>query len=266
MTAPASQLQVELGVTPGVRDLVWEVFFASRGRGIGLDEHFPWLSDPNGVHCLWLKDDLSGGAVAAALVVRERKVSPNTVIGQVGLVCVQEARRGQGLSRHLMAEAVRLAHARGLSDLVLWTTKPQVYAKTGFVPESQDIFVRVQAPLEMAPLQISVIRSTASCNLPPFANAAWQWRSDSAQLTTLEGSGGVTLAAWQGEPRALLPLLCAAMPSQWCVNLSQTDPLLTHLERYGFRCATQPGAWQMRLHSSTHPAAEIPLIPLLERI
>lgn len=257
---------IRAGITAAVRDLFWHEFFASRGRGISLDVHCPWLADAAGVHGLWLADERAPGGVAAALVIREREISPQTRIGLVGLVCVHEPLRGQGLSAVLLAEALRQARALGLSDLILWTAKPAVYACAGFVEDVREISLSVQTPKDPPPLRAAPTRRPLACALPAFATHAWAWQADGARLTTLDGPWGVTLADWQGEPDALIALLGHAMPAQWRVNGAPDEPLFADLTRHGFAMQTLAGTWRMRAHTGAGPAIAVPSISLLERI
>lgn len=263
-TLPSAPLQV--GITPALKALVWDVFFASRGRGISLAAHLPWLDDTTGVHGLWLPDASAPGRAGAALVIRERTPSADGAIGLIGLVCVHESLRGQGWSKRLLHEAIALGQASGLSDLVLWTGKPEVYTHAGFAAVDQDVFVSATAapvpPSPPAPLA----RQPVSCALPPFATAAWQSVVEDAQITWLEGPSGITLADWRGSPAAVVDLISRALPASWHVNVSAQDPLLKALAHHGLQCKAQPGPWRMRRRLSETAACPLPPIPFLERI
>lgn len=261
---PSAPLHV--GITPALKALVWDVFFASRGRGVSLAVHLPWLDDTTGVHGLWLQHAGVAGGAGAALVIRQRELSAEATIGLVGLVCVHQSLRGQGWSRRLLHDAIGIAEASGLSDLVLWTGKPEVYLHAGFEPVDQDLFVSISAATRSASAPAPLHRQPVACALPPFATAAWQSAGEGAQVTWLEGPAGVTLAAWDGSPDALVDLITAALPASWQVNLSAEDPLLKALAHRGFRCSAQPGASRMRRRLSDRAASPLPPIPLLERI
>lgn len=266
MTNRGDTPQIHAGITPALRALVWDVFFASRGRGISLAAHLPWLDAPTGIHGLSLEDARVPGGAGAALVIRERHLPPSTRAGLIGLVCVHESLRGRGLSTQLLHAAIRHAEAQGLDELVLWTGKPEVYTSAGFEPVDQELFVRASAPARSAAGPAAPARRAVACALPAFATAAWQTVSGEAQLTWLEGPAGVTLAGWQGAPDVVAELLLRALPTTWSVNLPANDPLLPALARCGADCTTQPGAWRMRRRLKPGAGAPLPPIPLLERI
>jgi len=256
-------LQSARAAPAGARQLFWDVFFASRGRGVDLHTHCPWLADPAATHCISLTDD---GQIVAALALRERSVVGVGRIGLIGLVCVHEAWRGRGLSRQLLDAAVSQARDDGLADLLLWTAKPEVYATLGFEADRQEQFIQVDAPTRASTVPASSGPTPRGPGLPPFATAAWDWATGDASLTTLDGPAGATLADWSGDWDGVFRLIDDALPRHWSVNLPADAPLLRELTRRDYRCAARPGAWQLRLHTGSGPAAPLPPIPLLERV
>lgn len=262
MNSTPPELELSRAAPAGVRQLFWDVFFASRGRGVSLDAHFPWLADSASTRCVAL---VQGQDVLAALALRQHPLAGAESIGLIGLVCVREADRGRGLSRQLLEAAAALARDLGLTDLLLWTTKPEVYASVGFKTEEQEQFVQVSAPPSSPPPHAPT-PSAFEGGLPAFATAARTWTANGARITTLDGPSGATLADWSGEWRAVFELIGAALPSDWSVNLPARSPLMDELTRRGYRSTARPGAWRMRMHVGSGPAAALPFIPLLDRI
>src|SRR6218665_3868352 len=124
-------------------DLVWEVFFASRGRGLHLTRHFPGLDRV--LPGQWFTLAKVGDTVAGGLCVREARDATGRV-GSLGLVCVAPSFRGQGISAALLQRAIAEARKRGLAALRLWTGKPGVYQGHGFVIADDALYGWIKKP------------------------------------------------------------------------------------------------------------------------
>lgn len=125
------QYSVHEGVPPAAKALIWEVFFRSRGRGIDLSVHYPWIDQRDRVTSILISPDHGNeqATAAAALVIKEASLVAGRKIGLVGLVCVDEAFRGSGLGHKLVSAATEVARDKSFDTLVLWTGKPNVYVK-----------------------------------------------------------------------------------------------------------------------------------------
>ena len=121
----------------GFAELVWEVFFTQRGRGVNLPSHFPWLVQPR-QSGLWFASLHESGTLLAGLAVRRLPGAPS--MAAIGLVCVRPELRGQGVARQLLSSALIETDRLGLSALTLWTAKPEVYAGHGFELEDTGWF------------------------------------------------------------------------------------------------------------------------------
>ncbi|MGC7532638.1 hypothetical protein ACPWML_26830, partial [Pandoraea pneumonica] len=81
------------GVPPAARALIWKVFFSSRGRGVDLPTHYPWIGDSTRVTSILISKDGSNDkrVTAATLVIKEETLPDVGTVGLVGLVCVDDA-------------------------------------------------------------------------------------------------------------------------------------------------------------------------------
>lgn len=274
---PWSKVDVSVvsGVPEPARALLWEVFFTSRNRGVTLSVHFPWINDELNTFCAFVTEPGTAGTgpVVAALVIRRTRIAGHEV-GMIGLVAVVEHRRGLGLSSRLMHAAIEFSRSIGLDALVLWTQKPGVYTRQGFVVDGQDSFGRVRrlADEASAPGQVSMIPWPDICGpggdqgLPAFASHGQRVMGDNAQLVILHAAGGVTLASWQGEDTHVAELLLSVMPECWAINVKSSDGLVTVLREKGFDVELSPGAVRMTRLLTTDATLQIPDIEFLDRI
>jgi GNAT superfamily N-acetyltransferase len=234
---------------PGYVALCWEVFFQSRGRGVSMRAHFPWLHVPGQAVFVTLR---AAGEVIAGCAMRfidDR--TPGRRGATIGLVCVDAKHRGQGHSSRVLERAIAHADALGLADLVLWTGKPGVYERHGFAPDDDGLYGTVCAPAAVAPTALAATRSAWPGDadlrgLPPFAATGVQWRCGDASAIVLQDAGGAILAEWSGPDAAVADLLAQAMPPAWRINALAEDSLPALLAERGFALDLQPSRLRMR--------------------
>lgn len=122
-------------------DLAWRVFFASRGRGVSLYAHFPWLRGGGRNDRAWcLTDDAA--RPAAMLVAREglvRDAEGPTRFHAIGLVCTAPEQERRGYASRLI-EAV-LDDIGPEVPVMLWTSQHAFYARFGFASIDPTIVV-----------------------------------------------------------------------------------------------------------------------------
>ena len=264
-TTPRLYEAIIPGVPLAARALIWEVFFASRQRGVDLRTHFPWIEQSMDTHCLTLSEK-EGGSAVASLVLRQRTHSPVGSCAMVGMVCVDLAWRGRGLATRLLRRAHAFAIAQQFPALVLWTGQPGIYRRHGFVPDKCDSLGQVTLdPLRLrAHVKFSKGQSHAARGLPPFAERLVYVESAAAQLITLETACEVALAEWQGSLPAVLDLIEVALPTTWHLNAPADAPIFEELHKRGHSYTPSPCATRMSLHLG--PPATIPYISVLDRI
>lgn len=267
--AIASRLAADVVVIPGVppaaRALIWDVFFASRNRGIDLPTHFPWIGQSTGTHCLALFQD-DGETVVAALVLRELEVEAIGRCAMVGMVCVAPAWRGHALSTRLLTRAVDLAADQRLAALILWTGQPGIYTGHGFAPDGRDTFGQVTLDSRRPCAEVAFTRGRAAAarGLPPFARQLISIESSAARLVAVDTAQGMALAEWQGPLPAVLDLIEASLPAQWGLNAPADSPIFEELRKRGHACAPLPCAARMVRPLTT--GSPIPYISVLDRI
>lgn len=255
--------------------LIWDVFFASRGRGISFSAHFPWAeSNPNiislAINPISQKNDKR---TIAALIIKPQQINNGDLIGLVGLVCVAEAFRGQGLCARLLSKAIETGARNSFKALVLWSQKPSVYAGHGFSIDEQEFHGQVETGSKPDfALDFSTAPwPTTYCNkmgrgLPAFALGGKLFISDHAKAIVLETKTGFSVAEWQGDPSSVTDLLEHALPKQWSLSINPNDPLLAELRARNFLCSLKPGAVRMIKTISSIESAAIPKIGMLDRI
>ncbi len=250
--------------------LCWDVFFASRGRGVTMAAHFPWLRVPGQACFVTLRCD---GEVVAGCAIRFVADSAGRRRGgALGLVCVDPRHRGQGHSARVLERALAHADSLGLADLVLWTSQPGLYARHGFRPDDDALFGTISMPPGTGAGSLALERSAwpdagETRGLPPFAASAVRWRSAAASAIVLQGPDTPILAEWTGADDDVADLLAHAMPGSWRINALEGDTLPRTLAGRGGDVRLAPSRLRM-VRSPDDPAAPGRRYPLrvLDRV
>jgi GNAT superfamily N-acetyltransferase len=252
-------LTLESDVPSGARRLIWNEFFTSRGRGIGWRTHFPWATE--GLALCAHATLAANSTVVAALLIR---IIPDTATAMVGCVCVDPAFRGHSLSGHLIDVAALSLDRMGLKNMLLWTSKPGVYERTGFVAAAQERCLALRAPI-CAPPHPTVLTPWSANNeiaagLPPFATAGWHATLHDGQIVFVDTLIGAALLDHAGPPDAVLATMFAARPGDWKATLDASDPLYGHTVSSGTCIDDAPGPLTMyrALGPDTAPPAYVP--------
>ena len=256
---------ISTGVPSGARALIWEVFFASRQRGIDLPTHFPWIEQNIGTYCLAFSEK-SEGPVVATLVLREYDQSTGSRCALIGMVCVDKPWRGQGLSTQLLTNMLHFSADQKINSLLLWTGQPRVYSRHGFVSDTCETFSRVTLDPLRPRAQVRFHRGPANTSrgLPPFAQQLIRFESNAAELIVMETTHEITLAEWKGSPSAALDLIEAALPTTWHLNAPADALIFDEIRKRGHSLMPLPCATRMvrNLGLPEH----IPYISVLDRI
>jgi GNAT superfamily N-acetyltransferase len=232
--------------------LCWNVFFASRHRGISMRVHFPWLGLPDTGFFTILRCGLEIVAGCAVRFIQGGPQQPR--VAAIGLVCVDDRYRGLGYSTQVLERAIAHARHLGLSDLVLWTSKPGVYERYGFRTRDASVYGQVSMnvnaswALKTPPASSNDWPDGAETRgLPPFASRGTHWRTSNASAIVLNDAAGSILAEWAGAEDVVADLLEQAMPPTWRINAFEDDPLLKVLNRRGHAMQLKPSNLQMIL-------------------
>lgn len=270
------QYSVYEGVPPAARELIWEVFFKSRGRvGIDLTTHYPWIDEKAGVTSILI---MSGhgqehSTAVATLVVKEETLVDDKKVGLVGFVCVNEALQGRGLGRKLVSKAIEVGKDKSFNMLVLWTNKPDVYVKHGFAVDSEDWYGNVWKRTEHGAgrpfchdpsgLRIDDI---SPLGIPAFAKRVLVFSNDTASITVLQTNQGYTLAAWSGNWGSVFEIIERILPNSWNLNAPANSDIYTRLESHGYNFDFAVGSQRMINNLASKDEPCLPYIPLLKRI
>lgn len=248
---------------PGFAELVWDVFFQERGRGLSLARHFPWLGRDAEVRyaCLMDGQDLVAGLVA-------RRIG-TTSTAAIGLVCVRSSRRGQGLGRLLLQHSLDALDALGFTALTLWTGKPDVYRKQGFSVQDLSVLHTVQScPTRATPPAVRRPWPAEgdARGLPPFALSAVCYQHADAQAIVLTDPRGVAVAQWQGPDEDVATLLTSCLQPPWRLHALAHDTLPAVLAARGAVLQTERNPLQMWRDRPGLAVSPRPALRLLDRI
>lgn len=248
-------LTVRQGVPSGARKLIWQEFFASRSRGINWSTHFPWTETGTAL----CSSAAVNGEVVAALLVH---CAPASTTAMIGCVCVDSGFRGLSLSLQLVDLAALVLQRLGVGRMLLWTSKPGVYKRAGFVVVAQErqlalhgdgTRLRTPATLSLWP------DDDVSAGLPPFATAGWQATLPTARIIFVDTPLGTALLDHTGAPEEVMSLMFAVRPGAWSAALNIDDPLRHHIIADGACSADDPGSVTMvRLLDDTTLPAYVP--------
>lgn len=266
------------GVPADFRALAWNIFFTSRRRGIALAHHFPWVEDVTHTEsvCARVEHRVVGG-----LVVRHMPMDDGGCCGLIGLVCVDESVRGLGWSHRLLDAAIVRAQHQGLAALLLWTQKPEIYARHGFLRDGAELLGDVvREPSEAGqPLpgqfeQPWPSGADPSCHalrgLPAFAQSARYLGAETARGTAgaivLETAGGPAVAEWHGNEDDVAQLLLAVLPRRWIFNAIEGDGLVAALQHRGCTVQLRPSRSRFVRWLTPDTDRVLPDVRVLDRI
>jgi predicted GNAT family N-acyltransferase len=260
-------LSISTGVPKQAKDLIWDIFFASRQRGIDFPTHFPWIDHTAGTYCLALSKK-NDNLLVATLVLRELNLPFGIRCAMIGMVCVNQAWRGQGLSTQLISNVINFAAEQKINSLLLWTTQPGIYSSHGFTPDTEtcDTFGRVNVGSLRSCAEVKFTKGNPKITrgLPPFGKQLIHFESDAAEIIGVETSEGIALADWQSSPPSVVDLIEAALPLTWYLNAPADAPIFDEINQRGYFYTPLPCAKRMVLHLG--PPVSIPYISVLERI
>ena len=128
---------------------------------LSMAEDFPLLVGPEAKSLRLVCKE--GGRILAHVAARELALdTPDggvLALWNIGAVVTAEAARGRGLASALIEECLRRGKEQGAAAAVLWTDRPDFYARLGFSPAGRELAVHVPrerlvnvAPVPIRPL------------------------------------------------------------------------------------------------------------------
>ncbi|WP_157877127.1 GNAT family N-acetyltransferase [Cupriavidus taiwanensis] len=275
MSEQSFQHSVHRGVPWAAQTLIWEVFFSSRGRGIDLQTHYPWINTEAGVTSVLISQDAGTGAksTAAALVIKEATLTNAETVGLVGMVCVHGAFRGQGLSHKLLSAATEVSKEKSYRSLILWTNKPHVYAGHGFAVDSHDRYGLVWKQQAAGGnrsfchnLAGITVEDRSIQGVPAFAKSVLTFSNHTASITILPTMQGYTLAEWAGAWDPIFQIIEQILPERWNLNAPADSEIYGELIKRGYNSELHSSSQRMISNLSGKGLPDLPYIPLLNRI
>jgi GNAT superfamily N-acetyltransferase len=263
------------GIPIAAQELMWRVFFESRGRGVSLARHFPWINSPDGVYCVLIENinDPDKNKIIATLAMRQEVSADGVRYGLIGLVCVDEKFRGNGLSSLLLERAIQAGIDLNWSALVLWTQKPEIYQNHEFVIDGRELFAHVSNQLAIALDKDFDYRFAhqdekfiSSTGLPGFASALVQIKTENISVLVLKTESGCSIADWEGADNEVANFLINVMPKNWGINYLRSDRLISVLRDRGLELQTVSGGTRMVRKLANSVSADYGNIRILNRI
>ncbi|MBC3868957.1 GNAT family N-acetyltransferase [Undibacterium oligocarboniphilum] len=258
------------------RELAWEIFFTTKGRGISLRRHFP---------CLYVSSSRAQsfearefGQVIGGLVLKTEEYfleEKQYKVGLIGLVCVHPNFRGLGVGRQLLTQVIEYAKFNSFDYLTLWTNQHDIYSGLGFEVSDRWNYGWIEQP------EIDICKASIRMDdfpgvedkikpLPPFATSRYEINNENAAIVYLCDFDGVIVADYSGEPSLVAKILFDQFPKKWRLNFIENDPLVDALRNLGLKLNASPTNLQMWLAlSERDPLLVVPnsmLISVLDRI
>ena len=248
---------------------IWEEFFVARHRGTSISVNLGWLLQMTGFY-VGLRQN---GKLIAGLIMRRCHANEyKRDVAAIGFVWVAVDQRGLGYSTLLLEHTIALARKEMLHDLLLWTGKPRVYEKMGFISQDNGLIGDVRCERLLRVRSVELHRECwpnrdDTRGLPAFASAGHVWRSEVASVTTLETAGGPILAEWEGNDTNVAEILCACMGRAWRLNALTGDTLPEVLAENGWNVEITSTRLRMILSlQGGAPEPETYRLRLLDRI
>jgi GNAT superfamily N-acetyltransferase len=253
------------GVPGEARKLIWEVFFASRQRGINLKAHFPWIDQENNIHCFALTKP-GNSDFLATLILKTQFINSRMNYAMVGMVCVKEEWRRSGLGKQLMTYMLDYSEKNQISALVLWTTQPNFYSRYGFIIDNSDCSgnVALKPQRENVKVEYKTKSAHPSISLPPFAKRIIHYEGKESELFVIESKNGLLLAEWIGTPSSVVDLVESVMPLKWDLSTSEGNPIINELKSRGHTYI--PCKNGDRMIRYLNAPMQIPYVSVLHRI
>lgn len=262
-------------ISEQAKKLIWEIFFLEKKRGLTFSTHFPWIDNGKDFFCVTHEIVKNGQSrTVSALILKIDFTSTTNKIGLIGLVCVDPAYRGKGLSNQLLLEAIELAKSNHLSYLLLWTSQPWLYTKVGFKEESREVFgIITRKNISQNQLICdfySNFKKVTHYGVPAFAEEIFEY-SDEIGTTIIfcKSKKGLTLARWRGDVKKILLIINSVFEDKLFINTLENDDFLRHLETCDYNIDLRAGAICMKLDlgdSSFEISGETPYLDILQRI
>lgn len=181
----------------GFLNIVWDVFFKQKNRGINLKIHFPWLFDSS---TPFLSFEINKNEeIVGGLIVAEKNIN-SIKVGLLGLVCIDEAFRGKGYLNKLMNSALSTLALENFDAIYLWTSQHDLYKKYGFYSLDDSILVKVRYITNSQTESKSKIKITerADLSVPPFANSVYQADTDDVSIIYCENNQSKYILSYDG--------------------------------------------------------------------
>jgi len=232
--------------------------------------HFPWLNDSQDVACLVINTDSNLEVeTLATLVIKKVYFDTFGLVGQIGLVCVKEKFRGYGFSALLMNLAYEYGKRFSLKALVLWTSKPEVYEKAGYVVDGVDYFGSVKNVFPGQTNSSKCNLFAQNCNelgVPAFATEVVKYSAGSGSITVCNSSRGPTLVDYSGDEESVIEIIKNTLPESWYLNSNENSYFVDLLKKSYFELDLKPSSVRMVLFFKPSPEEKIPYIGILNRI
>jgi len=267
-------LKIKNFISVEARQLIWSEFFESRKRGVALITHFPWIDDKKEkIACLTIEAKNKKESLVGVLVMLTRNFKDIGDVGFIGMVCVNANFRGLGLSSEMLECIKSYASQEKLSKLVLWTSQPKIYEKTGFVVDSEDIYANIcnsslNSVNKLYAKQDLLIKTEqySEHGVPAFAEEVLRVANRKAILIVCKKKENTTLVKWTGDNSDVVSLASEILLSSWRIVAENGDLIIKELISRGFTINLMQGAKRMVLDLKSDIKLKLPYVNILFRI
>lgn len=205
-------------------EIVWDIFFLQKKRGVDLTQHFPWFFDKTANFLTF--EAIVDGHTAGGLVVLE-KIINDIKIGLVGLVCVDARYRGNGLLRKLMSKMEQVCIREQYSGLVLWTSQHSLYSPHGFMVSDDSVIVKINVKNKGKetpnPNLIFKINECFDLALPPFAEKMYRYSDIGIYILYCEKNEEKYIIDFHGEIENVIKEFASNVSHKFILNAFNTE-------------------------------------------
>ncbi|NRD74708.1 GNAT family N-acetyltransferase [Shewanella sp. VB17] len=233
-----------------LKNLTWNIFFESKGRGINFERHFPWVQLES---TYWTVEAVEAECILGGLIVREIEIFNGDeieLVGCISLVCVLPLYRGKGIVNRLFKKVIELANKKKYAALTLWTNQHYLYEKKGFIVYDQSVYGTATSPEQVYNSQINEYICEAlpsHVGLPPFATSGNNYSSNESSVSIIWDNKGGIVVDWSGSDKEVCCLITNILPNTFRINAHHGCSLIEQMYVDGFSIEVKPVNLQMWL-------------------
>lgn len=233
--------------------LVWKVFFSEKGRGLSIEQHFPFIfsSSKNLFFEVYNNSTFVGGLAVAFDNCDGKEVA------KIGLICIDSSFRGQGHFKKLLCFTLTELNTRAIDSIVLWTKQHELYFPFGFVISDPYLFGRVVAPCRLEDELQYTVEQENIVPVPTFSTFCVVHTYGKSKVYTSDFSNQITILGWDGDVLEVELIIRAISKGGCLINICYNDPLIHVFKAKGYQIELNRSNLQMQLKTKLSPDLNI---------